>query len=132
MFSISKSMTNTMHYTHKRSYITSTLAISKVITRFEQGDPSFFEIVLNNEYHISISPFLKIVKLSKYNHEKQKDKSLKYGQASDCVLSGDAHLTYIKHAENVISNLISSAECKISDWDKKCWIEDINSPRSRT
>ena len=119
-----------MHYAHKRSYITSTLAIAKVITRFEQGDPSFFEIVVNNEYHFSISPFLKRISLRRYNHEEDKNNSLR-GYISDCILSGDTHLTYIKHAENVISNLIGSAECKISDWDKKCWIEDINSPRSR-
>ncbi len=120
-----------MHYAHKRSYINSTLAIAKAITRFEQGCPSFFEVVLNNEYHISISPFLKIIKLTKYNHEEQKDKPLKYGQASDCILSGNTHLAYIMRAETVISKLISSASCEMSDWVKTCWIEDINSPRVR-
>ena len=120
-----------MHYAHKRSYINSTLAIAKAITRFEQGTPSFFEIVLDNEYHISISPFLKIVRLTKYNPETQREKPLKYGQPCNCVLSGNTHLTYIKRAETVISKLLGSAECEISNWAKTCWTEDINSPRVR-
>ena len=115
-----------MHYKHKRSYITSTLAIAKEVTRFEQGDPSFFEIVVNNEYHFSISPFLKMISLRKYNPEL----SLK-GRGSDCVLSGDTHLTYIKHAENVLNQLLQKATCKLSDWDLQCWKEDITSPRCR-
>jgi hypothetical protein len=119
-----------MHYKHKRSYIVSTLAIAKEVTRFEQGDPSFFEIVVNNEYHFSISPFLKRISLRRYNHEEDKNNLLR-GYISDCHLSGDTHLTYIKHAENVLNHLLQKATCELKDWDLQCWKEDITSPRCR-